>query len=142
MNKPLEPKTCLGCQCEFTPKEPEQKFHDRTCYEKSRFVKTQLEKMAHLPRNSKPQIIHETKKPRYCSICGSESVNEYCAEGCQDLNVKLKVNKEFREKESWAYVLLNGVWIYQPIELALENKAKGCKIFTYSDYLKWKRRQK
>ena len=137
----LEKKTCLGCQCEFTPKEPEQKFHNRECYEKSRFLKTQLEKM-HLARISKPkpQIIPKAKEPRYCVICGSESFSEYC-QLCRELIQKLRVHKQFREKKSWAYVLINGVWIFQPLFLALHNQKNGCKIFTYEDYLKWRAKQ-
>jgi len=75
-------------------------------------------------------------------MCGAEIQERdspyFCSIDCMTLNHSLRMKAHFREKGEWAYVFLKGKWIYQPITLALENKAKGCKIFTHEDYLAWK----
>jgi len=92
-------------------------------------------------------LIDKPREPSYCKICGIEirtkfvQHGSYCTDECGKFARSLKDGKGFREKGEWAYVLINGQWIYQPISLALENKAKGYKIFTYDDYKKWLRGQ-
>lgn len=124
--KPIEPtekKICQGCQCEFTPKKPEQRFCSIPCYQN--FIK----------RNPKPkpQIIPKPKEPHYCRRCKTEvSYFSYLCEKCQKLIQILRDSKvilDLRRGNYLVYFENVGFWISQPKALAEHNEKLGKDVY-------------
>jgi len=132
-------KKCAFCQCDFTPYPKYipiqiQKFCSPKCRKKAQIERMKIKKAL------KPKIY-------VCLVCG-EKFGEYsrvCSDDCSALYLVLRnlVNAHNNKRglaKTQAFTQINGDWIAQPLELALENQKKGHKIFTYDDFMKFKER--